>query len=280
MQQQTKILPLDLTYFIKQVEVQTGFDFSEYSESSLTRRVERLMQIWNFKTIHELIVGIKTNKQLLQVVINEITVNTTEMFRDPEVWVDIVEQIKNLGSNKLQLGLRIWHTACSRGDEVFSMLIVLNELNLINDAKLVATDINKKVLLDASEGKLHIANFEQNKKNFQKVFLNADFNKYFTRSDGTYHYFNSELLKQVSFKPHNLNTDDAIGLFDVVLCRNVLIYFNIKLQDKVLNTLVKALKTNGLLIIGSKESLSLSDVSKQVTTVNSLNKIYKKNYII
>ncbi len=276
----TKIQRNELAYFIKQLEELTGFDFSQYSESSLKRRIERLLQIWNIKTVADLLIAIKSDSILLQNISDEITVNTTEMFRDVEMWLELKAHVKKLHAVNPEIGLRIWHTACSRGDEVFSMLILLNELNIIDSAKLIATDISKKVLAEAALGKLHHTNYEYNKTNFEKVFIGKDFSTYFTSFDGTYYYFDKKLLEQVKFKFHNLDKDESLGLFDIVICRNVLIYFNMQLQDKVLNKLYDSIKTYGLLIIGSKETISWSVVSKKVETLDAMNKIYKKMYLI
>jgi chemotaxis protein methyltransferase CheR len=261
------------------MEELSGFDFGQYSFSSLKRRIERLLKLYNLETIHALIIALKDDSELLKVVINEITVNTTELFRDPEMWVNLKEQVKLISQVKSQIGLRIWHAACSRGDEVFSMLIILNELSLLNDAKISASDINYTVLENAKQGKMHISNYERNKKNMQHVFPKMNFEKYFTEFDGTHYYFDKSVLRYVNFKSHNLDRDEVFGLFDIVMCRNVLIYFNLELQDKVLHNLLEATKTHGLLVIGSKESLSWSKVAKQVTTLSMAHKIYKKKHI-
>ncbi len=271
---------IELNYFIKKVEELSSFDFSQYSFSSLKRRIERLLKLYKLETIHALIIALKDDAELLKVVINEITVNTTELFRDPEMWVDLKEQIKLVAQGKAQIGLRVWHAACSRGDEVFSMLIVLNELNLLTDAKISASDINYSVLESAKQGKMHVSNYERNKKNMQLVFPKVNFEKYFTQFDGTYYYFDKSLLRYVNFKSHNLDVDEVFGLFDIVMCRNVLIYFNLELQDRVLHNLLDATKTHGLIVIGSKESLSWSKVAKSVTTVSMMHKIYKKRHIL
>lgn len=261
------------------MEELSGFDFGQYSFNSLKRRIERLLKLYHIETIDALIIALKDNSELLKVVINEITVNTTELFRDPEIWVNFKEQVELSMQVKSQVGLRVWHAACSRGDEVFSMLIVLNELNRLNDAKISASDINQSVLESAKQGKIHISNYERNKKNMREVFPKVNFEKYFTEFDGTYYYFDKALLRNVYFKTHNLGADENFGLFDIVMCRNVLIYFNLELQDKVLHNLVGATKTHGLLVIGSKESLSWSKVANQVTTISVAHKIYKKKPI-
>lgn len=264
-----------MTSFISEVKNLTGIDFSNYSISSLTRRIERLMIIWHKNTIETFIQHAKDNANLLEMLVNEITVNTTEMFRDTNVWIELKEHLKNFSISNF-LGLRIWHAACSRGDEVFSMLILLNELGLLKNAKLTATDLNTKMIENAMSGKLHVIRAEHSIANLKKVLPEASFDYYFPERDEYFYYFNSDLLKHVTFKPFNLITDNQPGVFDIVLCRNVLIYFNLDLQNEVLLKLLYSLKLNGHLVLGSKESVAWSKTSSKFETISIANRIYKK----
>jgi chemotaxis protein methyltransferase CheR len=235
-------------------------DFSKYAISSYSRRVERFLTLKNLKTIDELIIAFNNDNTLVSEFVEEITVNTTEMFRDPEFWLIIRNQvIPKISHNE---SIRIWHAGCSSGQEVFSMLILLEEMSLLNRVKIVATDLSNEILKKAKSGFISKKEFLINEDNYIKSGGNRIFSNYFKELEKEY-VFNEDRLKNVTFKRHNLVSDLAFSKFDLILCRNVMIYFNKELQDIVYQKFTESLFKDAYLAIGMKETMVYSPVFKK-----------------
>ncbi len=243
----------------------SDYDFSDYSEKSLLRRIEKILSDESM-SFQELILKLKTDRVFLEHVVKEITVNTTELFRDPKIWHIIKYQIlKKLQEKET---LNIWHVGCSSGQEVYSMNILLHEAGLADRTKLYGTDINGDMLARAQEGRYpfrfnleYLDNFKQvvqiNPLNYED-FNDVPFSKYFEIDELNDTIKVREILKSnVEFKKHNLvNQDNLFKIkFDMILCRNVLIYFNVRLQNKLFHTFSDNLLRKGYLILGAHESI-------------------------
>ncbi len=239
----------------------SNYNFSEYSKKSFARRVEKILSDNNL-SISSLIKKITKDEKFLEKIAREITVNTTELFRDPNVWQlfksDIMPSFQDYKS------IRILHAGASIGLEVYSMIILMNELGLLPVTDFYASDINEKVLDVARIGKYKFREVDEFTTNFNKV-INDDeqtpivpFSKYFDvyRNKHTISIKPSFTSIPV-FKKQNLVTESNVfnQKFDIIFCRNVLIYFNHELQNKVIHSFYKLLNTNGVLIIGRHEGL-------------------------
>jgi chemotaxis protein methyltransferase CheR len=247
-------------------------DFSKYALSSYVRRVERYLSLQNLKSIEDLIIAFDKDNTLVADYIEEITVNTTEMFRDPEFWLVIRNEIlPKIAQND---SIRIWHAGCSSGQEVFSMLILLTELGLSHRAKIVATDLSNEILKKAKAGAISKKEWLINQDNYTKSGGTRVFENYFNVKEKE-HLFNSELLKNINFKKHNLVVDNAFSKFDLILCRNVMIYFNKELQDNVYQTFAGSLFKDAYLAIGMKETMNYSPAFKLFKEVRGDVRIYQ-----
>jgi len=255
----------DISRIIFAISANSTYDFSNYSIKSFTRRIEKAL--FDFKLdVTGLIKSIKSDPEFIESLVKNITVNTTELFRDPKAWQTLKYRILNQFAENRKIN--IWHAGCSTGQEVYSMLILLNELGMLEKANVFATDINEDVLRTAKSGeytyRFNLEYFE----NFNKVVRENPFN-YELYNDIPYsRYFEidkvNDLIKVHEFlrkKPiwikHDLVTDgnNFNTKFDLIMCRNVLIYFNTDLQSHVFETFHQSLFRNGVLMIGIHESI-------------------------
>lgn len=255
----------DLLLFINIVKSSSSYDFSEYSDKSLKRRLAKVL-IDHKLDLSNLLIQLKNNPTFLEQVVKDITVNTTELFRDPNIWQILKYNI--LPKFKNQQSINIWHAGCSTGQEVYSMLILLNELNLFDKAKVYGTDINSDVLQIAKKGIYkyrfninYLDNFDkavkENPYNYEAL-NDIPYEKYFTIDPAKdVIKMNPFLLEKPVFKKHDLVRDSNIFYvkFDLILCRNVIIYFNYELQNKVFELFYNNLYPNGYLVLGMHESI-------------------------
>jgi len=253
---------------------QYGYDFRNYALSSFKRRIIRIMELFNFNSIDLLTRRIKEDKLFFEEFLSEITVNVTEMFRDPSFWRILRDDvIPNILLNHKSIS--IWHAGCSSGEEVFSMAILLKEMEILEKAKIIATDIDKVILDKAKNSTFPIKNMELNEKNYIRFQGSESLSNYFTIKNHNA-IMDPSLIENVSFREHDLVKGIVFNKFDLVLCRNVMIYFNQNLQNDVLKKLHESLFKYSYLIIGSKESLIWCEIANKFIVVNNEEKIYKK----
>ena len=260
-----------LTEVIKQT---SGYDFTNYAMSSFKRRILRVIELGRFSSIDQLIKKIKEDNNYIMDFLEEVTVNVTEMFRDPSFWrVARDHIIPNILLNHNTV--TIWHAGCSSGEEVFSMAIMLKEMGILHKAKIIATDLDKAILEKAKKGEYSPKNMELNEKNYIRYQGEKSLSEYYKLSNGKI-VMDKSLVENVSFREHDLVNGVVFNKFDLILCRNVMIYFNQTLQNEVLKKLHESLFKYGYLIIGSKESLIWCDIANKFIVVNNEEKIYKK----
>jgi chemotaxis protein methyltransferase CheR len=250
-----------------------NYDFRNYAMSSFKRRVLRILELKKL-TVDGLIKKLSDSPSFVNEFLDELTVNVTEMFRDPSFWRVMREEIiPSIMLNHKQF--KIWHAGCSSGEEVISMSIMLKEMGILNDVTLIATDLDLNILEKAKTGVYPIKNMELNEKNYIRFQGTGHLKDYYREENGNA-VFHKELLMNVSWRRHDLVLGDIFNKFDLVLCRNVMIYFNQNLQNDVLKKFHEGLFKYGYLAIGSKESLIWCDYANRFIVVNNEEKIYKK----
>lgn len=260
-----------LTAFVKE---KFGYDFQDYAMSSFKRRIRRIIELYKFKSVDALIEKLTRTPTFFEEFVSEITVNVTEMFRDPTFWQVLRDHIVPnilLNHNKIN----VWHAGCSSGEEVYSMLVMLDEMGVLNKSKIVATDIDVAIIDRAQKGHINIKNMELNSKNYERYGGKDNVNKYF-KQEGNMAVIDKSLMEHVRFRKHDLVLGEVFSKFDLILCRNVMIYFNQSLQNTVLYKLHESLFKYGYLAIGSKESLIWCDIANKFIVVNNEEKVYKK----
>lgn len=250
-----------------------GIDFTCYEPKSLRRRINRIINLFNCTSVFELWSKLLKDESFISQFVNEITVGMTSMFRDPVMWKILKDRLVQDYSGKNEIN--IWHAGCSSGEEVYTMGIVLREAHLHHKARAIATDINQFALTEAAKGAYHKIKMTENETNYREYAVDGDFTKYYMAND-SYAQMDPKLVSHVNFNYHNLISDPVLGEFDVIFCRNVMIYFDHDAKLRLMEKFFNALKPGGYFIIGFYDTiLSMVDESKY-TLVNADAKIFQK----
>lgn len=230
-----------------------GVNFGDYALSSLKRRILVFANKEGFRSIDTLIAKIERDREFFEEFIANITVSTTEMFRDPAFWRQVRDTVLKRLSSKDQIN--IWIPGCATGEEIYTLAIVLHEVGLYDRCNVLATDINEKVFETAKAGIYRKRQMEINEHNFSRYEGNGDLTSFYDEKAPDVK-MNSELLNNVTFKTFDLAAENTLAdKFDLIICRNVLIYFNHTLHENVLELLESSIVKDGFLAIGVMERL-------------------------
>jgi chemotaxis protein methyltransferase CheR len=263
----------DLKRIAGVVQSTYGYDFHNYATPSFKRRVQRVLELRKL-SIEALLHKIETQPRFMEELLGELTVNVTEMFRDPGFWIILRDKVipDILRNTK---SLNIWHAGCSSGEEVFSMAILLHEMNITGNVTILATDLDPKVLAKAREGTFPVKHLDLNEMNYSKLANGNKLGNWFQQMKGNA-VLDPKFLENVRFQKHDLVTGHIGDTFDLILCRNVMIYFNQVLQNEVLTRFHSNLFVHGFLAVGAKESLIWCDVANKFEVFNATEKVYRK----
>ena len=260
-----EVVGKDIQNFQFAVREHSNYDFTDYSHTSLRRRLARILLEFEMD-MDQLTHRMKSDRVFMQKIIRKITVHTTEMFRDPDVW----KRIKNdlLPRYSSQSTIRIWHPGCSTGQEVYSMMMVLDELGLMEKTEIYASDLHNEVLETARHGVYRYRFNQSYLENFDRVMLNGEGSYSMNQKKHWRKYFQIDetrdtiqmkeyLCQKPVYKKQDLARDPNLFLvnFDLIVCRNVIIYFNTNLQNRVFELFHQSLKQNGALLLGVHESI-------------------------
>lgn len=261
----------ELTNLISLIKNVHGFDFSNYSAASLKRRVTRIMQLQKL-TLFDLRTLLTNDPDYFETFLIEVTVNVTEMFRDPQFYKSVSENI--IPYLRSYQRIKVWNAGCSTGEELYSFAILFSEENLYERCFFYGTDINVDVLEYAKNGIYDLQKMKHYSENYQKTGILHTLSNYYTAKYDAVS-INHSLKKNVLFSVHNLASDGVFNEFQVISCRNVLIYFNTELQKKVIELFYNSLANFGFLCLGSKETLRSTELSR-FKIIDKKNNIYQK----
>ncbi|NIG54221.1 protein-glutamate O-methyltransferase CheR [Chitinophaga sp. Cy-1792] len=263
----------DLSELILIIQQQYGYDFQNYATASLKRRFIRFIGHMRLNSLDELKLMLMIDQEFFRKMIEFITVNVTEMFRDPAFYRKLREDVlPRLATYPI---IKIWHAGCATGEEVFSMAILLQEAGLLERSRLYATDMNAANLERANAGIVPSRWMKDYTHNYIQAGGRHDFSDYYTaRYDSA--IINPGLRKNIIFFQHNLVTDHAFNEFQLICCRNVFIYFNKVLQERVVSLFYDSLAPRGYLALGIKESLLFSKQRKNFEVIDAVNKIFRR----
>jgi chemotaxis protein methyltransferase CheR len=229
-----------------------GFDFRAYAYASIRRRLWKRIEEEGLSNVSALQERVLHEPALMEKLLLDLSINVTAMFRDPSFYVTFREHVVPL--LRTYPFIRIWHAGCSTGEEVYSMAMLLREEGLYDRSRIYATDINEVVLQRAKAGIFPLERMQEYTENYMRAGGKRSFSEYYTAKYGGA-LFDQSLTKNVVFSQHNLVTDRSFSEFNVILCRNVLIYFDKSLQSKVHSLFYDSLAMFGVLVLGSKETL-------------------------
>ncbi|WP_010283598.1 CheR family methyltransferase [Bacillus timonensis] len=269
----SKLEKIEIELLLQGLYKWCGYDFRSYAYNSIRRRIQHRVEAEKLSSITGLLEKILHDPACLRRLIADFSINVTEMFRDPLFFLDFREKV--IPMLRTYPSIRIWHAGCSTGEEVYSMAILLLEEGLYEKTKIYATDINADVLKVAKSGRYSLENMKKYTKNYLHAGGNNAFSDYYTVIDNGVK-FHSHLSKNVVFAQHNLVTDQSFNEFHVILCRNVLIYFNKELQKRVHNLFYESLAMFGILGLGDKETIYYTDKDDYYEEISTKQKLYKK----
>ena len=264
---------IEVKLLLEAIYLKYGADYRGYSRLSVKRQILKMVSNNHFKNISELQHQMIWDEDFFKDMLQYFSINVTEHFRDPSFYKSFRDEIVPV--LKTYPSLKIWHAGCATGQEVYSMAILLEEEDLLDKTRIYATDINTKALDIAKEGVYPDKEMPLCLKNYSKAGGKKLFSEYVS-SNGNAFSINRELKRNIYFFDHNLVTDETFVEAHVILCRNVLIYFDEALTRRVLRLFQDSLHNHGYLCLGSKERIMEHDVNEEFRLVDSDEKIYRK----
>ncbi len=240
---------------VRVIKIRYGIDFSQYEKPSFKRRLSRAIRVFKFDGIHALWSHLLKNRNFIFEFIDELTVGMTTLFRDDMLWNFLHKNLVNHLEDKGTID--VWHTGCSTGEEVYSMGIILENTGLLKRTQSKALDLSKTALRTAQSGIYNSMLWNDFNNNFKKVYPLQELKNYLVNNKPEVEgiYFRKDLIKNVVFEQGNLLKYNQVKTFDIIFCRNVMIYFDERAKTKLLDYFHTKLKPNGLLVIGFYDSV-------------------------
>ena len=272
-EQENEPQEIELQLLLEAIYRRYGYDFRSYSVASVRRRVQQHLIVARYDNICALMHDILHNGEAFSALLSNLTINVTEMFRDPDFYQAFREKVVPV--LRTHPFLKVWHAGCATGEEIYSMAILLKEEGLYDRCQIYATDIDKEVLEKARRGIFPASELRRFTENYERSGGKKKLSDYYTEKYDNI-IMDPALKKNVIFADHDLATDQVFGEMQVVLCRNVLIYFNKELQKRVFRLFKDSLDIAGYLCLGSKESLRFSGCADAFDIIEEKQRIYKK----
>jgi chemotaxis protein methyltransferase CheR len=264
---------LEIELLLEAIYRHYGYDFRHYAPSSLRRRLRKRLEAEGLETFSALQNRVLHDPIAMEGLLRDMSVNVTGMFRDPTFFRSMRENI--IPMLRTYPSVRIWHAGCATGEEVYAMAILLEEEGLYERSRLYATDMNAEALERARTGIYPIARMREYTTSYQQAGGTRSFSDYYTASYGAA-LFHARLRENVLFAQHNLATDTSFSEFNVILCRNVLIYFDRSLKERTLQLFGDSLSSLGFLCLGRRESLRFTNIEHDFDEVDAKERIYRR----
>lgn len=250
-----------------------GYDFRQYAAASLKRRIARAMQNEGVRTVSALQERLLHEPAALDRFVSTLSVHVTGMFRDPAVYKAIRNRV--VPTLRTWPFVRIWHAGCSTGEEVYSLAVVLHEEGLLERCRIYATDLSEDLLETARRGVYPLRAMRDYTAAYHQAGGQEDFSEYY-RADSTHAILRDDLRRHVVFSQHNLVSDGSFNEFHLILCRNVMIYFDKDLRDRVHELLYESLVMFGVLVLGTRESLRFSPFDDRYEVLDDALRIHRR----
>ena len=264
---------LEIQLLLEAIYQKYGYDFRDYACAHTKRRLEHRLSLEDLPSFSHMQHKVIYDEIFFDQLLLDLSINVTEMFRDPWFYRRVREAV--IPHLKTYPFIKVWHAGCSAGQEVYSMGILLEEEGMKERSQIYATDFNEIILAKAKDGIYPMDLVREYTNNYQKAGGVHSFSDYYT-ADYDSVVMKRSLKEQILFSSHNLVTDGVFGEMQVIFCRNVLIYFNRELQNKVLELFYDSLCPGGFLCLGSKENIKFSSVANKFEAVAEREKIYRK----
>jgi len=264
---------IEIQLLLEAIYLKYGYDFRDYARASVKRRILHRLSLSGLNSLSEMQHALLYDVEFFETLLRDLSINVSEMFRDPSFYQALREEV--IPILKTYPFIKIWHAGCSTGEEAYSMAILLQEEGLYERTQLYATDFNDVVLQKAKEGIYPVETVKEYTLNYQKSGGRNSFVNYYSAKHDRI-IMKRSLKKNIVFANHNLVTDGVFGEMNLILCRNVLIYFTKDLQNRVLALFYDSLCHHGLLCLGSKENIRFSAYADHFEDVVRDEKIYRK----
>ena len=268
-------LDLEISLLLEAIYQKYGYDFRQYSEAHIRRRIMNRMAMSGLEGISQLQSMVLKDKTVASQLLQDLSITVTEMFRDPCFYKSLRENV--IPILKTYPFIKIWHAGCATGEEAYSMAIIMQEEGLYDRTTFYATDFNQQALNKAKEGIFSNKMIKEYTQNYQLSGGKESLSSYYTSNYGNV-IMNQSLKKNIVWANHNLVTDSVFAEVHLILCRNVLIYFEKDLQNKVQKLFYNSLINGGILCLGSKEGLRFTDFFEEYNDLDKKQKIVKKKY--
>jgi chemotaxis protein methyltransferase CheR len=272
-QQKLDLEGIEINLLTEGIYQHYGFDFRDYALPSLKRRIWKRVYAEGLSTVSALQEKILHDPSAMERLLLDLSINTTAMFRDPTFYLAFRQKVVPI--LRTYPFVRIWHAGCSTGEEVYSMAILLDEEGLYERCRIYATDINEAVLQRAKEGIFPIHSMRENTSNYIAGGGSGTFSEYYV-AKYDYAIFRPLLKENVVFAQHNLVTDASFNTFNVIFCRNVLIYFNGPLQERVQKLFLDSMEMFGILGLGKKETIRFSSMDDNYEVIDADERLYRR----
>lgn len=267
---------LEIRLLLEAIYSLYGYDFRQYSKASMRRRILHRLGLSGLSTITDMTSKVLRDRQFFVSLLNDMTVNVTEMFRDPHFYRRFREEVVPV--LKTFPFIKIWHAGCSTGEEIYSMAVLLEEEGLYERTMMYATDIDKNVLATAKKGIYSISAIKQYGDNYIQAGGKSSLSDYYTCKYESV-IMDQRLKRNIVFADHDLATDQVFGEMNVIVCRNVLIYFDRQLQERVFKLFHDSLDLGGFLCLGTKESLKFANGDHDFEAVDAEMKIFRRKQV-
>lgn len=264
---------IELALLLEAIHRRYGFDFRDYTAGPLRRRLHRRARAEQVESLSELQGLLLRDPGCMERLLGDLSVNVTAMFRDPSFFSAFRRTVVPI--LRMRPFARIWCAGCSTGEEVYSLAIVLREEGLYDRVRIYATDLNEYALQAAAAGVVPLRRMQDYTDNYIRSGGTREFSEYYVAAYDAAR-FNRDLIGNVVFAQHNLATDRAFAEFDLIFCRNVLIYFETALQNRVTELFCDSLRPSGVLGLGSRETIALSPVAHRFAPLAGRDRIYRK----
>lgn len=264
---------LEIDLLLEGVFHRYGYDFRRYARGSLRRRIHKRLIEEGVSSISALQEMVLRDQAAMGRLVFELSINVTSMFRDPSFYKAL--KIKVVPLLRTYPFIRIWNAGCSTGEEVYSLAILLQEEGLYERTRIYATDINEEVLGRAEAGIFPLDKMRHYTENYIKMGGSRAFSEYYV-ADPKGASFRRDLVENVVFAQHNLVSDGSFNEFNMIMCRNVMIYFDKTLQDHVHDLFHRSLVHFGVLTLGRKESIRFTSHEERYDSIDEFERIYRK----
>lgn len=266
---------MEISLLLEDIYQKYGYDFRQYSKAHINRRIRNRMALSGLEDVAQIQYKVLKDETFAYQLLQDLSITVTEMFRDQDFYRSLRENV--IPILRTYPFIKIWHAGCATGEEAYSMAIILREEGLYDRTTIYATDFNQHALDRAKEGIFSNSMMKEYTINYQLSGGKESFVNYYTSNYDNV-IMNQMLKKNIVWANHNLVTDGVFAEVHLILCRNVLIYFDSGLQNKVQKLFYDSLINGGILCLGSKEGLRFTDFSEKYTEVDKKQRIFKKKY--